>query len=239
MASSHSRQRSPPSLICLHKAPELAILRFEAEKNAQWTSGYGVRQAAALKTRPFIALNVPASDFPHSGCGKSDTTDERYLFMISPQKPQGLIRDFYVALAPAKSSETRVFVVNPPLHAEGEQLYIYTAPTPNFARVWDAESLPDVGEKYLFDHENYTRFLQYATEDLLFFKDVFHRNPTLKPVFTEDEHYGAGWSSWNGRRQTDSRQDASPFLDFEKLTWDDHDPMLPPKLFKDLALYQQ
>lgn len=237
------RAHSPPTYLPPTKdqPAAFAVLRFAAEKNARWTSIFGAEQAAALNPSPFLALSCPFRDlFDVEQTYIMGSPNKRYVFVVSPQKPRGLISDFYVAIAPAGGEETRVVIVDPPLAlAGGAELFIYTAPVPDVALVEDLDEGGVERDQYHLDNESYTKFLKYVNEDLYKFERLVRTNSALAPQFFEYKDYGAGWRSWNGTRQTDSGNPQPSWLYFDKVPFVHLNIAEPPKLFADLGLYQQ
>lgn len=225
----------------------LVVLRFATQKNARWTSIFGMEQATAMNSVPFLALSAPCKEFFSVEETSEGLPNERFIFLISTQKPRGLLSDFYVAISPARDEETRVVIVDPPLALAGcEELFIYTAPVPDFALISEpleeGDGVSGNGVEpfqHRLDEVSYSKFSQYAKEDLYKFNHLFDTNPALAPQFTEDEEYGLGWSSWNGTRKTDSGLKRPLWLYFDKVPFAHLNLAEPPKLFLELGLYQQ
>jgi len=143
--------------------PIFVLARLKPAGAVKWILPLGQQAAFTLETRPFLALHALVSDYQHVGESWMYAPMGR-LFVVSPDKPEGLYRGFYCALSPAQQTEQRVLTVQPPLHSEGQTLYIHTLPP-----LTDSTMLSDTvlhPLPYQLEGSSFYAFCVFVQEDL-------------------------------------------------------------------------
>ncbi|KAF8514356.1 hypothetical protein BU17DRAFT_94643 [Hysterangium stoloniferum] len=93
--------------------------------SANWTSHYGVCQATAFPTRPFLTLRLGLSEI---GWRDLPFGFKHILFLVSRQKPPGENTHHYFTLGSDFNQKSRLLCVEPPLNSGDSSLYLHTCP---------------------------------------------------------------------------------------------------------------
>lgn len=196
--------------------------------------------AAALKTRPFLALRIPGNELTSQG--RPLPAWQSYLFVVSTKKPTGLCKDCYFALEQATKEEKRTLVVNPPLPSHGRPLFIHTVPCLCERLPLDntdaSTNTKDVG-LHVLEESSFRTFCSLTND---------HREEFLKQKKLEsrihassggDELVGVDWETWSGGHSAIEYLN-KPFQNkYDQLEFKDLPVEEPPSIFQELALYEQ
>ncbi|OCH90134.1 kinase-like protein [Obba rivulosa] len=215
--------------------PAFTLARLQPTGAGQWISNLGQQKAAELTTRPFLALHILSSDFNRDKV--STWLSPGILFVISPQKPEGLYRGFYCALYPAEATGRRALTVYPPIQPNGQPLYIHTLPALPDTRMLN-EVVPDP-LPYHLDDASFRVFCHAVREDMDELRrrrsDVASRNSGGLEAVQKD------WDSWSQQTsRTNARRTRLGESIFERLpVLGNFDVLNPPTIYSELRLFYQ
>ncbi|KAH7907916.1 kinase-like domain-containing protein [Hygrophoropsis aurantiaca] len=200
------------------------VAKFAPKKSATWTSYYGVRAAALLSTRPFLALRMP---LVHIGLQKPSDPPCYVLFLVSARKPEG----WNGKQNPARPSRA-------------------LAATSDWPHTLFEDSLdPDPGESVLVPAE-FPHHLD-DSDFLTFCRSVLEQHNTLlqehiQPNISNarfsggDDPVQADWDSWSGQSPKEFMHKAFGYM-FEFLEPEifDFSTLESPSIYEELFLYKQ
>ncbi|KAG1887633.1 kinase-like domain-containing protein [Suillus subluteus] len=206
---------------CFPQIPHsFVVAKFLPQRSATWTSYYGLKKAASLKSLPFLALRVSRTDI---GMQKFDRQGQ-FLFAISSKKPTGVNDGYYFALRSSLDKDS----VEPPLRPGDRTLYVHT-----FLKLLEdtefklsPETVPHISNR--LDESSYLTFCRSVMEDA-------QSSGGSDPV--ED-----GWDSWSGESQGEYLNRRSGYV-FEYLEPQSFNlsaaTVEPTSIHQDLLLYNQ
>ncbi|KAF8510644.1 kinase-like domain-containing protein [Hysterangium stoloniferum] len=127
------------------------IAKLSKRISANWTSHYGLCQAAAFPTRPFLALRLCLSEID---CKNISADFNHILFLVSRQKPPGENPQHFFTLASKFNQKSRLLRVEPPLNSGHLSLYLHTSP--HIPDDSDKANIPSLAHH--LDEESFTFF---------------------------------------------------------------------------------
>lgn len=210
-----------------------------AQRSAYWTSYFGVQAAARLVTHPFIALRVRESDLRED---HFSATSKNFLFIVSPHKPTGNHSTNYVVVLPTTQKEGRSVSVHPPLHVQGQTLYIHTIPR-LLELPWEAEENTNIATArvagpHQLDDESFRNFRRWYQEDQDKRRERVRRGLGSKRSSGGQEVVEDDWDTWSGEPGTEGLNDPRAYV-FDYLPLKDIAVLCCPAVYQDLTVYKQ
>lgn len=208
-----------------------------AQRSAYWTSYFGPQAAARLNTLPFIALRIRESDLT---VHQPPDPRRNLLFVVSPHKPTGTHSTNYLALSPTTQEEARSLSVYPPLHAEGQSLYIHTIPTLlELPYGWDTTAaVAEVAGPHQLDDESLHNFRRWFGEDMKKRHQYMLARPRSQCSSGGNDTVEGDWDTWSGDQGTEGLNDPRGYA-FEYLPLQEVAVTSPPHVYQDLTVYKQ
>ncbi|OCH90132.1 kinase-like protein [Obba rivulosa] len=216
--------------------PTFTLARLRPTGAGQWASNLGQQKAADLNTRPFLALHALSSDYHNPGKVSTYVSLGR-LFVVSPQKPEGLYTGFYCVLSPVEATDGRTLTVYPPLQSSGQPLYVHTLPALPDTRMLE-DIVPDP-LPYHLDDASFRVFCLAVREDMDELRkrrsDVASRDSGGLEAVQKD------WDSWSQQTsRTKARRAPLGESIFERLPAIGNLNVLdPPTIYSELRLFHQ
>ncbi|KAH7907913.1 kinase-like domain-containing protein [Hygrophoropsis aurantiaca] len=210
------------------------VAKFAPKKSASWTSYYGVRAAALLSTRPFLALRMP---LVHIGLQEPSDPPCYVLFLVSGRKPEGLNDNSYFALGPASDQESKILHVRPGplLCPDGRTLYVHT-----FPKLFEDELVPEpvpVAAEFShhLDNSDFLTFCRSVLEQ----PGRIQANTNARYSGGEDS-VPVDWDSWSGQSPREGLNERFGYV-FEYLRAEtfDFSSLESPSIYEELLLYKQ